>query len=307
MHSETGGPGEERPVQLAAKAPADGDGDGESPPSGGHGEKKTGRRWIVITAAGVAAFAALLTAITTTASTLYNLDRRPIATRPASPRRTGAVSTPAPRPGPRSPGSIAGTPATTASPGTGGPAAPTPSGPPAPSAPSAGQGANAGGSSPSVRTPRAQVTRSPSPPARSGLVVSLNAQPADGGTAFNRYINVSGRITGPRPNGQLWLVWAGQPKPSDPKQVEQYYAKGEIHLGTGGSFSFYSLTMGDTSQWSVGRTWRVFVAVATTPAAQKWLQDSLANNGNPKWDGNRLALQPGARQLGTPIFVTRSS
>ncbi len=167
MHSETGGPGEERPVQLAAKAPADGDGDGdgESPPSGGHGERKTGRRWIVITAAGVAAFAALLTAITTTASTLYNLDRRPIATRPASPRRTGAVSTPAPRPGPRSPGSIAGTPATTASPGTGGPAAPTPSGPPAPSAPSAGQGANAGGSSPSVRTPRAQVTRSPSPPA----------------------------------------------------------------------------------------------------------------------------------------------
>src|SRR6266702_2635768 len=194
MHSETGGPGEERPVQLAAKAPADGDGDGdgESPPSGGHGEKKTGRRWIVITAAGVAAFAALLTAITTTASTLYNLDRRPIATRPASPRRTGAVSTPAPRPGPRSPGSIAGTPATTASPGTGGPA-------------------------------------------------------------------------GPTPNGQLWLVWAGQPKPSDPKQVEQYYAKGEIHLGTGGSFSFYGLTMGDTSQWSVGRTWRVFVAVATTP------------------------------------------
>jgi len=105
----------------------------------------------------------------------------------------------------------------------------------------------------------------------------------------------------------MWLVWVAEPKPTDPRPADEYYPKGQLHIAADGSFSLANMTMGDTSSWSVGRTWRIFIAVPTDPAGLAWLRAALANDGNLKWDGHRLALPPDVRQIGTSISVTRTS
>jgi hypothetical protein len=288
MNNEDGARGPEARTQRQASRE-------EPAPVDRRQQARTRRRWIVVTAAGVSAFAALLAAVSGVAFSVLGLQHissaAPSRTSPTPPTAATAPS--------RSPFAAATPVVHPSPPGAGNPSAP---GQPGLAGPPASQEAPV--QQPRPR-PAAPTTPPPSHAAR--LVVSLNATPADGGALYNRYVDVAGRVSGPRPSGQLWLVWAALPKPSDPKQVDQYYSKGEIHPAADGSFSFVNLTMGDTSAYAVHRTWRIFAAVATTAAAQQWLLDNLANNSNLAWDSNRLSLPAGVQQLGESIYVTRSS
>jgi hypothetical protein len=283
---------------------------GDAQPDG----KAARRRWIAVSAAGTVAFATLVTAVSGVVFTVLGLhsDRSPATAAAAHSRTVGQPLPGSPVPAGSDPpmaatssaAAVAGSADTAAPPAAGDPVTPDP---PAATVPTNGQGGVLQPGPEPSGTPRPRPSRSTARPARSApLRITLHPSPADGGTAFNRNIDITGSITGKRPAGPLWLVWAAEPKPTDPKQVDEYYAKDEIHPSATGAFSFPGLTMGDTSSYSVGRTWRVFVAVAEDAAAQSWLLQALANDGHPAWDGNRLELPSGVHPLGDPISVRRT-
>jgi hypothetical protein len=139
---------------------------------------------------------------------------------------------------------------------------------------------------------------SPSPiPTTFGSAQISNVKPSGGGSCIGNSVQVTVNVSDPASAGrELWLmavVMTGTPI------HPVYYAKHKVANTAGAhrvNIQFIGAPVGSA---------RNLVMVGSAQKSLNWLQDNLANDGNPGWDIHRTGLPSDVQEISRPYRVIR--